>query len=315
MPSSVPPTPRPATAGPPGVRHRDGRYRSWPVRVVLAVVVYLVALNVGLVVVALVPGTVGRIEAAAVALVELLAAAAAFWVVVGRLEGRTPSEAGFSPRRAPQHLALGLGIGATLAGGAAGVLVATGSYSVGPGDATIGVLAAVAVVVAAAALGEEIVFRLLLLRTLESGLGSGLALLVTGALFGVAHLGNAGATWVGAAAVALSGGLLLGAAYLLTRSIWLPLGLHLGVNLVQTAVLGSPVSGRSATGPALLESAPSGPEWWTGGEFGVEASVLVLSAGLVLGLVTVLLAWRRERWIPYRQRRPGNGAGTPHPRP
>ena len=74
--------------------------------------------------------------------------------------------------------------------------------------------------------GEELLFRGVLLRLLEAWLGSWWALTVTAVLFGAVHLSNAGASPLGAAAIALEAGILLGACYLVTRRLWFAIGLH-----------------------------------------------------------------------------------------
>ena len=52
------------------------------------------------------------------------------------------------------------------------------------------------------------------------------ALVISAALFGVVHLGSPNATLYTAVAISLEAGLLLGAAYVLTRGLWLPIGIH-----------------------------------------------------------------------------------------
>jgi membrane protease YdiL (CAAX protease family) len=78
------------------------------------------------------------------------------------------------------------------------------------------------------AVGEEIVFRGLLFRVLEEGLGSWAALAVSAVLFGMVHLTNFEDPTLLSVASQTAGGVALAAAYMLTRKLWLPIGIHLG---------------------------------------------------------------------------------------
>jgi membrane protease YdiL (CAAX protease family) len=78
------------------------------------------------------------------------------------------------------------------------------------------------------AVAEEIVFRGLLFRILEEGLGSWLAMAISALLFGAYHLGNFEDPTLLSVASQTAGGFALAAAYMLTRKVWLPIGLHWG---------------------------------------------------------------------------------------
>jgi hypothetical protein len=149
---------------------------------------------------------------------------------------------------------------------------------------------------ATAAVMEELFFRALLLRILEERLGSWLALATTALLFGAIHASNVGATAWSTLAVALSAGVVLGAAFILTRRLWLAVGLHFGVNAAQGAILGIPVSGQQIFG--WLRSELVGHPLWTGGPFGLEGSLVTLLFGALIGGAFLVLAWRRGRIRP-----------------
>lgn len=148
---------------------------------------------------------------------------------------------------------------------------------------------------------EEILFRGIIFRHLESVLGSGAALAITSALFGVAHLANPGATWFAALAIAMEAGILLGAAYLYTRRLWLAMGIHAAWNFTQGWVFSVPVSGGKAP-EGLLATSRHGPEWLTGGDFGLEASVVALVVATLAGIVLLRLAAHHSRFVPWRPR-------------
>ena len=66
---------------------------------------------------------------------------------------------------------------------------------------------------------------------------------MTSALFGIAHIFNPNATWFSSFGIAVEAGVLLGGAYMLTRSLWLPMGLHAAWNFTQGEIFDVPVSG------------------------------------------------------------------------
>ncbi|MDL2353292.1 MAG: CPBP family intramembrane metalloprotease [Pseudomonadota bacterium] len=150
---------------------------------------------------------------------------------------------------------------------------------------------------------EEILFRGVLLRHLEALIGTWGALAITSLLFGAAHLSNPGATLFAAFAIAMEAGVLLGAAYLLTRRLWLAVGIHAAWNFTQGWVFSVPVSGGESP-LGLLITRRVGPEWLTGGDFGLEASVVAMVVATGAGLAMLVLAahrgaivaplWRRQ---------------------
>ncbi|MGV2806384.1 CPBP family intramembrane metalloprotease, partial [Clostridium perfringens] len=120
-----------------------------------------------------------------------------------------------------------------------------------------------------AAIVEELIFRGLMFQAIDRLGGKSLALAVTSLFFGVAHLGNPGATLYSAFAIALEAGVLLGAAFLWRRNLWFTIGLHFAWNAFE-GLLGIPVSGHSAAG--LFTVKVNGAALLTGGDFGLEGS-------------------------------------------
>ena len=146
-------------------------------------------------------------------------------------------------------------------------------------------------IAALTALTEELLFRGILFRWIEEFAGSWVALGTTSALFGLAHLLSPHASGFAALAIAVEAGLLFGGAYMLTRSLWFPIGLHAAWNFTQGTIFGVPVSGGSAHG--ILEANLWGPELLSGGAFGLEASVFALVACTTAGVCLVRLAVKR----------------------
>lgn len=153
---------------------------------------------------------------------------------------------------------------------------------------------------AAAAVTEELVFRGILFRIVEGRIGTWAALALTGLLFGLSHLFNPHASVWGAIAIAVEAGGMLAAAYAATRSLWVPIGLHLAWNFAEGGIFGAGVSGTDAP-EGLLRGAFSGSNALTGGEFGPEASLYSVAAGLLVTAVFMWLAHRRGNVVPGRR--------------
>jgi len=82
-------------------------------------------------------------------------------------------------------------------------------------------------------------------------------------------------------------GLLLGINYIYSRNLWFSFLFHLSWNFFQGPILGFRVSGLSL--PPLLVAEPKGDLFITGGEFGLEGSILITIVSVitlcVLGLI------------------------------
>ena len=146
---------------------------------------------------------------------------------------------------------------------------------------------------ALAAAFEEIAFRGYGFQRLVEAVGPLAAVAISAGLFGVAHLRNPSATPLSTANTALAG-VLFSVAYLRTRALWFPIGLHWAWNFFQGPVFSLPVSGIFFQ-PTLLRAQLGGaPSWLTGGAYGPEG-------GLVATLVTLAaIVWvaRTPRLTP-----------------
>ena len=149
-----------------------------------------------------------------------------------------------------------------------------------------------------ASLAEELIMRGVVFRVMEQWLGSGIALGFSSLLFGLVHLANPNATLLGAVAIASETGVLIGAAYLLCRNLWLPIGVHFGWNLAESVVYGANTSGLNL--PGLFSIPLHGSALMSGGAFGPEASVPAMVVGAAAGGLFVFLAARRGQWQPLR---------------
>lgn len=197
---------------------------------------------------------------------------------------------------------LGAAGGVAFMGVSAAIVAALGGYRFSLGDGlSAAQWFALAGLVLSSSVLEELTFRGVALQAIERGLGWVPALVLTAAFFGAAHLLNPGANLFGALAIAIEAGLLLGAVFLATRSLWWVIGLHAAWNLTE-ALLGIPVSGQRA--PALLHAEVTGADLLTGGDFGIEASVVPMVIGVVAAAVLLVVANRRGALGPAFGRRP-----------
>jgi membrane protease YdiL (CAAX protease family) len=190
-----------------------------------------------------------------------------------------------------RHLFWGLVGGAAVFSLVVLIAAALGIYRiVGLGDLR-GMLTALIGPTLFAAVSEEMLFRGILFHWLEEFGGSWTALFLTSLFFGAAHLANPHASAVAAAGIAIEAGVMLGAAYMLTRSLWLPMGLHAAWNFTQGEVYDIPVSGSKADG--IVNAQLNGPPLLTGDGFGLEASIIAMVVATAFGLWLLWLAIRR----------------------
>ncbi len=147
-----------------------------------------------------------------------------------------------------------------------------------------------AIVLLFGSVGEELIFHGYAFQQLVRHFGEFATVLPVGILFGLMHMGNQNVTFL-AVFNTMAWGVLLGCAYLRTRTLWLPIGMHYGWN-VAMPFLGENLSGftMSVTGYEL--------HWGTGvllsgGLYGLEGGLF--TTGLVAGLFFVLYRLIPER--------------------
>lgn len=157
---------------------------------------------------------------------------------------------------------------------------------------SLATLAHGAYVFAFVALFEETLFRGFVFQRLVAGTGPWFASIAMGLLFATGHWDNPGmqgATVAWASVELFLGAVLLGLSYLRTRSLAMPIGIHLGWNWTLGYLLGFDVSGFGQAGwfhPLLQDR----PEWVTGGPFGPEASIFAVVVDVLL--IVVLWKWK-----------------------
>lgn len=150
-----------------------------------------------------------------------------------------------------------------------------------------------------------------LLQGVEQRFGWVPALIVSSLVFGLLHLMNPAASLWSALAITVEAGLVFGALFLLTRNLWIAIGLHAGWNLTES-LFGVPVSGEEPHG--FLDVTPTGSALVSGGAFGLEASIVPVVLGVVAATVLLVIANRRGALSPVRVpwhdgAAPANGSG------
>ena len=169
---------------------------------------------------------------------------------------------------------------------------------------TFGALVFVTILLAAGSAGEELLMRGYGFQILLATCGTWATVVPVGVVFAWMHTGNPNATWLGIANTA-GFGILFGYAYVRSRDLWLPIGLHFGWNLT-LPLFGVNVSGlrMKITGHEMVWNAGS---LWSGGDYGPEASVLTS----VVLIVLILYLWRapiRRQHSPLTDPPPPEGA-------
>lgn len=158
----------------------------------------------------------------------------------------------------------------------------------------------------ASGLVEETLFRGIMLRHFEKLIGTWGALALTSVMFGGLHMVNPDASWTGAISIMFEAGILLGGAYLYTRRLWLAAGLHAAWNFTQAWVFSVPVSGTGQS-IGILVTRRTGPEWLTGGDFGLEASLVAVVPATALGLFLLWKAHQKGTFVRPMWQRPKAG--------
>jgi membrane protease YdiL (CAAX protease family) len=303
-----------------GWRPRLKRIIDFPlVAMVLAIALFVAASAVASWIIKLLPAT-NMIEPSATKAALIATKAAIFLALVFATYKLAIRRLGEEPRDdlpmkgAAKGIGVGLLIGFALFSLVVGVAALLDVYNVIGEGGFSQMLYTVVVISIMPGFLEELLFRGILFRWLEQFGGSWFALVLTSALFGIAHIFNPNATFVSSFAIAVEAGILLGGAYMLTRNLWMPIGLHAAWNFTQGFIWDVPVSGLDQQG--LVEAKLSGPEILSGGAFGLEASLIAMVVATSAGVWLVVRAARngelvRPWWV--RRRLAQENLSAPEP--
>src|SRR5215213_504072 len=230
-------------------------------------------------------GAAPAIYYAAYLIVSVLVAYFVYRTYVHLVEKRTVTE--LSGAGAPRELGAGMLLGFALVAAIVGMLWLLGCYRV----TGVGLWTAAFVLLAnngAGAFVEEVLLRGIIFRISEERLGTWIALAIL---------------------VGVEGGILPSAAYVLTRRLWLAIGIHFAWDFAQDYVFGT-TSG--ATG--LVRAELTGPALLSGGSSGLEGSILALLLCLIVSAFLLVMAGRKGHFMKLSQRRPTLTSASPSPR-
>ena len=101
-----------------------------------------------------------------------------------------------------------------------------------------------------------------------------ISVIVVSFVFGFLHGWNPNASLISSINISFIA-VLFGYAYLIRGSLALPIGLHISWNFTQGNIFGYPVSGVGAD-VSIIKTNNVGNEFFTGGDFGPEAGVIIL---------------------------------------
>lgn len=219
-------------------------------------------------------------------------------IYVSRVERRAVTELGL--KGAPGEYGAGFALGGLMVCASVACIAALGgvrSISLAPGS----IIMLPLLMHITVGLIEEMVLRCIFFRVVQESVGSALALLASGLVFGGMHLVNEHISVLAIANIAAAG-VFFAAAFLLTGRLWLCAALHAGWNFVQDGIFTLAVSGHPVKG-GLLVTELSGPGWLTGGAFGIEGSAVDLVLVVLASAAMIMLARRRGLMVQPAWRR------------
>ncbi|WP_411967669.1 lysostaphin resistance A-like protein [Haloferax sp. YSSS75] len=220
------------------------------------------------------------------------------FVAARYVDRRTVADLGFGLDRAwAVDFVFGLLLGGVLMSAIFAVGLLTGWVvvdAVGFGLDRLAGVAALLVFFVSVGIAEELLLRGVVLTDVAEGMrwrfdvptAIVVGLVVSSAVFGVAHFFNPNAGLASTLSITLAG-VMLGFGYVLTGDLAIPVGIHISWNFVQGGVYGFAVSGLDF-GSSLVETTEQGPDLVTGGAFGPEAGLFGVGA-MLLGMAAI--AW------------------------
>lgn len=143
-------------------------------------------------------------------------------------------------------------------------------------------------------ISEEFVFRTFPLVVFAERYKIWVSIFLNGLLFGLIHISNPNFSVFAMINITLCG-IVFALITLQKRNIWWSVGMHFGWNFCQGTLLGFKVSGIDA--PGLIVSRPVGNATFSGGNFGIEGSVICTFI-LVLYLVWLI---RKQKVEPVEE--------------
>lgn len=209
------------------------------------------------------------------------------------------NEIGIRNKKVLSDLAVGFAVGAVIVSTMLGAMYLAGGYKIESTTWPIDLFPAL-IMFFLVGLTEELIFRGYVFQTLERGIGTFFAIIISSLLFGFAHSFNQveNVTFMDklyfCAVLSFEAGLPLVGAYLLKRRLWLPVGIHWAWDFVEGTVFGFNVSGEDI-GPSIVNPVLIGDLYTSGGPFGPEASLPAFVIGVASGAIILFLCYKKGR--------------------
>ncbi|WJS95896.1 CPBP family intramembrane metalloprotease [Flavobacterium johnsoniae] len=200
----------------------------------------------------------------------------------------------FAVKGLAKNLFIGISIGFILQSLTILVMYLNGNYSIVKINPVTFILIPFAIMFTVAII-EEVLVRGIIFRIMEEKLGSYISLAISSVLFGALHLANPHGTLISGICITTAG-FLFGAAFMYSRSLWLPIAIHFAWNFTQSGIYGAITSGNEKTNN-LVEAQIQGPEFITGGAFGPEGSIQAIVFCALATILLLVLCHKNNRII------------------
>lgn len=210
------------------------------------------------------------------------------------IEHRSYGSMGFRKRKALPHYLMGLAVGIVMMGAITGISVLTGISEIKlTSNIQIGLIILYFFGFFIQGMSEEVIFRGYFMSTIGGKHSAATAIAVSSVGFAIAHLANPGITVLAFINLTLFG--IFAALYIICfDDIWGACAVHSIWNFTQGNVFGISVSGTGEAASVFRTTAVSDKAWLSGGEFGIEGSILT-TVVLVAASVIVLLRIRKNQ--------------------
>jgi uncharacterized protein len=203
----------------------------------------------------------------------------------------------FSRKGILKNTILGILIGTTLQGLTILVIYFWGNFRIISVNPFFSIITPFAVAFSVA-IFEETLLRGIIFRIVEEKLGSNISLIISAIIFGAVHLLNPDSSVISSICIGIVG-FMFGAAYIYSRSLWLPIAIHFSWNFVQSGIFGAITSGNEQTS-SLFRTKILGAEIITGGAFGPEGTIQAILFWLLVSVIFMILITKQNKLIkPY----------------
>ncbi|MFA9371653.1 MAG: lysostaphin resistance A-like protein [Labilibaculum antarcticum] len=206
------------------------------------------------------------------------------WIFTRFIDRKKIIDLGFSFKKRTKDILYGLFAGFIMMGVGSLILYFSGNLTFDSITFNLIGLAQSVLLFILVSINEEIFVRGYLLRNFMDSMNRYVALILSALLFMALHLVNPNVSFIGISNIFIAG-LLLGIGYIFTKNLWFPLALHFSWNFFQGPIFGFEVSGTSST--SLISHSIQGYEVLTGGQFGLEGSIIAT----ILCSLGILLFW------------------------